>query len=37
MISVAAAAIDGGGDVKFPVTGFWKMAPAFTRRSVQIG
>jgi 4,5-DOPA dioxygenase extradiol len=37
VISAAAAAIDGGGDVKFPVTGFWKMAPAFTRRSVQLG
>lgn len=37
VISAAAAAIDGGGDVKFPITGFWKMAPAFTRRSVQIG
>jgi 4,5-DOPA dioxygenase extradiol len=37
VITAAAAALDGGGDVKFPVTGFWKMAPAFTRRSVQIG
>jgi 4,5-DOPA dioxygenase extradiol len=37
VITAAAAAIDGGGDVKFPITGFWKLGPAFTRRSVQIG
>lgn len=37
VISAAAAAIDGGGDATFPVSGFWKMAPAFTRRSVQFG
>lgn len=37
VISAAAAAVDGGGAVTFPITGFWKMAPAFTRRSVQIG
>ena len=37
VVTAAAAALDGGGDVTFPVTGFWKMAPAFTRRSVQIG
>lgn len=37
VISAAAAAIDGGGEATFPVTGFWKMAPAFTRRSVQFG
>lgn len=37
VITAAAAAIDRGGDVKFPITGYWSMAPAFTRRSVQIG
>jgi 4,5-DOPA dioxygenase extradiol len=37
MIAAAAAAIDGGGDVTFPITGYWGLAPAFTRRSVQIG
>jgi 4,5-DOPA dioxygenase extradiol len=37
VISAAAAASERGGDVKFPITGFWKMAPAFTRRTVQIG
>ena len=37
VIAAAAAAIDKGGDVKFPITGFWNIAPAFTRRTVQIG
>lgn len=37
VISAAAAALDRGGDVTFPITGYWGMAPAFTRRSVQIG
>jgi 4,5-DOPA dioxygenase extradiol len=37
MITAAAAAIDKGGDVSFPITGFWGMAPTFTRRTVQIG
>lgn len=37
VITAAAAAIDRGGDVTFPITGYWGMAPAFTRRSVQFG
>lgn len=37
VIAAAAAAIDRGGDVTFPITGFWNLAPAFTRRTVQIG
>jgi 4,5-DOPA dioxygenase extradiol len=37
VISAAAAAIDRGGDVKFPIEGFWKIGPAFTRRTVQFG
>lgn len=37
VIASAAAAIDHGGDVTFPITGFWSMSPAFARRSVQIG
>jgi len=37
VIAAAAAAAERGGDVTFPITGFWPMAPSFTRRSVQIG
>ena len=37
VIATAAAALDRGGDVTFPITGFWNIAPAFTRRTVQIG
>jgi 4,5-DOPA dioxygenase extradiol len=37
VIVAAAAAAEGGGDVTFPITGYWSLAPAFTRRSVQIG
>lgn len=37
VIAAAAAAMDRGGTVKFPIAGFWNLAPAFTRRSVQIG
>ena len=37
VITAAAAALDRGGDVTFPITGVWNMAPAFTRRTVQIG
>jgi len=37
LIAAAAAAMEKGGDVTFPIRGFWKMAPAFTRRTVQIG
>jgi 4,5-DOPA dioxygenase extradiol len=36
-VIAAAGAAEGGGDVAFPITGWWKIAPAFTRRSVQIG
>ncbi|MDB5213803.1 MAG: hypothetical protein JWO86_1730 [Myxococcaceae bacterium] len=37
VITAAAAALDKGGDVTFPIKGFWNIAPAFTRRTVQIG
>lgn len=37
VIAAAAAAHEKGGDVTFPITGYWPMAPAFTKRSVQIG
>ena len=37
VIAAAGAAAEGGGDVTFPITGWWNLAPAFTRRSVQIG
>jgi 4,5-DOPA dioxygenase extradiol len=37
VIAAAAASIDRGGDVTFPIEGFWEMAPAFTRRTVQFG
>jgi 4,5-DOPA dioxygenase extradiol len=36
-VIAAAAAADARAEVSFPITGFWKMAPAFTRRSVQFG
>jgi 4,5-DOPA dioxygenase extradiol len=34
---LAAAAAAAGEKVSFPISGYWKMAPAFTRRSVQFG
>jgi 4,5-DOPA dioxygenase extradiol len=37
VIAAAGAAAEGGGEVAFPIAGWWRMAPAFTRRSVQIG
>lgn len=37
VIAAAGAAADGGGDIRFPITGWWKIAPAFTRRSLQVG
>jgi 4,5-DOPA dioxygenase extradiol len=37
VITAAAAALDRGGEVAFPISGYWSLAPAFTRRSVQIG
>lgn len=36
VFAAAGAAVEGG-DVTFPITGYWNLAPAFTRRSVQIG
>lgn len=36
-VVVASAAADPGEPVRFPVEGFWSFAPAFTRRSVQLG
>jgi 4,5-DOPA dioxygenase extradiol len=37
VITAAAAALDRRGEVKFPITGYWRLAPAFTRRTVQFG
>lgn len=37
VIAAAAAAHEKGGDVTFPIAGYWGMAPAFTKRSVQFG
>jgi len=37
VIASVGASLAGGGDVRFPITGYWSIAPAFTRRSVQIG
>ncbi len=37
VITAAAAAAEKGGAVSFPITGYWPMGPAFTKRSVQIG
>ncbi len=37
VIAAAGAASEAGGEVAFPIAGWWEMAPAFTRRSVQIG
>ncbi len=36
-VVVAAAAAAAGGEVTFPITGYWPLAPAFTKRSVQFG
>ena len=36
IVSLAAAS-ERNAPVTFPITGWWKMAPAFTRRSVQFG
>ncbi len=36
-VIAALGAAERGGDVTFPISGWWQMAPAFTRRSVQIG
>jgi 4,5-DOPA dioxygenase extradiol len=37
VIVAAGAASIAGGDVAFPITGFWPAAGAFTRRSVRFG
>lgn len=37
VIASAAAAQAKGGDIAFPITGYWGLAPSFSRRSVQIG
>ena len=37
VISAAAAGVDRDDPVTFPITGWWHLAPAFTRRCVQIG
>ena len=36
-VVAAAAAAAEAGNVTFPITGYWEMAPAFTRRSAQFG
>lgn len=37
VIAAASAAHERGGAVTFPIAGYWSMAPAFSRRSVQFG
>ncbi|MDB4944191.1 MAG: hypothetical protein JWP97_3725 [Labilithrix sp.] len=37
LLVAAGAAEAAGGEVRFPIEGFWKIAPAFSRRSLQIG
>lgn len=37
VLSVLGSASDADEKVSFPITGFWAMAPSFTRRSVQFG
>jgi 4,5-DOPA dioxygenase extradiol len=37
LIVAVGAAAGRDGPVSFPITGFWSLAPAFTRRSVQLG
>lgn len=37
VIVAAGAAAEEGGDVSFPITGFWPASGAFTRRSVRFG
>lgn len=37
VIAAAAAAYETPGPVTFPITGYWDLAPAFTKRSVQMG
>ncbi len=36
-VIAAAAAAESAGAVTFPISGWWKIAPAFTRRSAQFG
>ena len=37
LVLAAGAAEGSRGAVSFPITGFWSIAPAFSRRSVQFG
>lgn len=37
VIVAAGAAAEEGGDISFPITGFWPASGAFTRRSVRFG
>jgi len=37
VVVAAGAAANRPGKPTFPITGYWEMAPAFTRRSVQFG
>lgn len=37
VIAAAGAAEASPGEVRFPIEGYWGMAPAFSRRSVQFG
>ena len=37
VIAAAGAANEAGGEVTFPITGWWNIAKAFTRRSLQVG
>jgi 4,5-DOPA dioxygenase extradiol len=36
VVAAGAASVEGG-DISFPITGFWPAAGAFTRRSVRFG
>lgn len=37
LVSAGAAADDASATATFPITGWWAMAPSFTKRSVQFG
>jgi 4,5-DOPA dioxygenase extradiol len=37
LVSAGAAADDASAHASFPITGWWGMAPSFTKRSVQYG
>jgi 4,5-DOPA dioxygenase extradiol len=36
-VIASVGAAEAGGDVSFPIAGWWSMAPAFSRRSLQVG